>query len=70
MIVVLLSGAWQANLVDMIVLFRPCSGSDETLDSDDSQLSIVILGSEGLAQSLETEIQVLLIDGDDDVLGR
>ena len=34
--------------------FRPeYSGSDETLDSEDSQLSIVILGSEGLSQNLE-----------------
>ncbi|KAK3754599.1 hypothetical protein QZH41_007461 [Actinostola sp. cb2023] len=33
------------------------SGSDETLDSEDSQLSIVILGNEGLAQNLEKEIQ-------------
>ena len=39
--------------------FRPeYSGSDETLDSEDSQLSIVVLGSDGLADDLSKEIQV------------
>ncbi|XP_031562663.1 rho GTPase-activating protein 5-like isoform X2 [Actinia tenebrosa] len=33
------------------------SGSDETLDSEDSQLSIVVLGSDGLADALSKEIQ-------------
>ena len=40
--------------------YRPqFAGSDETLDSEDSQLSILLTGSEGLAQELEREIQVL-----------
>ena len=34
-------------------------GSSETLDSEDSQLSVLLVGSDGLAQELEQEIQVL-----------
>ena len=33
-------------------------GSDETLDSEDSQLNLLLLGTDGLAQELEKEIQV------------
>ena len=33
-------------------------GSDETLDSEDSQLNLILLGSDGLAQELEKEIRV------------
>lgn len=32
--------------------------SSETLDSDDSQINLLIMGSAGFAQAMETEIRV------------
>lgn len=32
--------------------------SSETLDSDDSQINLLILGSAGFAQAMESEIRV------------
>ena len=35
--------------------------SSETLDSDDSQINLLILGSKGFAQAMESEIRVCTI---------
>ena len=35
--------------------------SSETLDSDDSQVNLVILGSAGFAQAMESEIRVRIM---------
>lgn len=35
--------------------------SNETLDSDDSQINLMILGSAGFAQAMESEIRVRII---------
>ena len=43
------------------MFYRPqFTDSDETLDSDDSQINLLILGSGGFAQEMEREIQVRL----------
>lgn len=42
--------------------------SSETLDSDDSQINLLILGSGGFAQALESEIRMQCSYGDTDVL--
>ena len=43
----------------IIIIDRPqFMDSSETLDSDDSQINLLILGSGGFAQAMENEIRV------------
>ena len=44
------------------IFYRPhFMDSSETLDSDDSQINLVILGSAGFAQAMESEIRVRIM---------
>lgn len=45
--------------VSLLLFHRPqFMDSSETLDSDDSQINLLILGSAGFAQAMESEIRV------------